>query len=231
MSRGFQPLRGSYVAKLDAAEARLVRGLATDVLELLNERVEETEGRLLSDAPLVAEGQEVVTPWWEELGLSNSDLAGAMDDAATEGEATATPDARRRARPDDPALARLLPDMVAEGHADDGEAERMRALTEPGLLSSKREALIEAASILQGTPVTVPADAAPRFAAALNDIRLVLAQRLGIETAEDAERIHEAEEPEDGDDADEVAFYLGRLYEYVSWLQESLMNAMMRRRH
>jgi hypothetical protein len=189
--------------------------------------------------------------WWEALGLSPADLGvgpdgelladnealplqetdahgGAADlPGAAGGAAAPRPTTRRRARPSDPALARLLPDLVAGGDAAVGEAERLRALTEPGLVAAKRANLAEAAQLLSLDPLRVPAADAPRFASALNDIRLVLAERLGIESAEDAARVAAAEE----DPEDELGHYLALLYGFVSWLQESLMTALLRRKH
>jgi hypothetical protein len=91
---------------------------------------------------------------------------------------------------------------------------------------------------------------APAFAAALTDIRLVLAERLGIETEEDADRLYATleaqaaaeEEAESraahGRAADddrpareileqEVRAYLGSVYTALSWLQESLMAVLL----
>ncbi|RKW71880.1 DUF2017 family protein [Galactobacter caseinivorans] len=240
MARGFKRQGAEYVATLDKAEARLVANLAADVLEMLDSRVQEQE--LPDDASVGLAGHagsahaEIDTGaaapadedaadssaaepagedrWWEALGLSNADLM----PGASGGE-------RRRARPEDPALARLLPDLIAASDATEGEAERLRALTEPVVVEGKREALAEAVRLLTAHPLKVPADSAPRFASALNDIRLVLAERLGIETAEDAERIHGAEDSED-----EMDRYLALLYGFVSWLQESLMTALLKRR-
>lgn len=246
MARGFRRQGEEYVATLDKAEARLVANLAADVLEMLDSRVDEqtspddaglgpvggvgsaglaggddgaaggsadgAAGEATDDAAAVSAPAE--DRWWEALGLSNADLM----PGAEAGE-------RRRARPEDPALARLLPDLIAGSDATEGEAERLRALTEPVVVAGKRAALEEAVQLLTARPLKVPVDSASLFASALNDIRLVLAQRLGIETAQDAERIHAAEESED-----EMDRYLALLYGFVSWLQESLMTALLKRR-
>lgn len=233
MARGFKRHGGEYVATLEKAESRLVANLAADVLEMLDSRVDKTSvpdgavdalvggDRQGEDSAAGSEQSQgivdeapVEQPWWEALGLSNADL---MPDAE--------PGEPRRARPEDPALARLLPDLIAPADATEGEAERLRALTEPVVVTGKREGLLEAVELLKARPLKVPVDSAPRFAAALNDIRLVLAERLGIETASDAERIHAAEDSEDDMDR-----YLALLYGFVSWLQESLMTALLKRR-
>ncbi len=56
-------------------------------------------------------------------------------------------------------------------------------------------------------------------------MRLVLAERLGLETEEDAERIHAQD---DWSKADTVDEYLALVYNFVTWLQESLMQAMLK---
>jgi len=151
--------------------------------------------------------------WWEALGLVDPTEETQADEPAP----------RRRA-PQDPALARLLPDLIADADAEDGEAERLRALTEDGIVASKRSGLEEAVRLLAVDPLRIPEAEAPRFGAALNDIRLVLAERLGIHTEEDARRV-----TEDGD-TDEVSHFMAVLYSFVSWLQESLMTALLKRR-
>ena len=67
-------------------------------------------------------------------------------------------------------------------------------------------------------------EAAKLWAMALNDVRLVLAERLDIRDEEDAERVHEVQ---DWGDAEDVDSYLSLVYNFVSWLQESLVQAML----
>ena len=61
------------------------------------------------------------------------------------------------------------------------------------------------------------------WAGALTDIRLVLAQRLGVEDAEDASDL----EAVATSGTDEVSRALASLYLALSWLQESLLEAML----
>ena len=67
-------------------------------------------------------------------------------------------------------------------------------------------------------------------AAALTDVRLVLASRLGLHTDEDAERLHAEielathalETDDDGSlPVDPERVWLGMLYQALTWLQES----------
>jgi hypothetical protein len=87
--------------------------------------------------------------------------------------------------PDDPALARLLPDA----HADDPVASsEFRRYTEQGLRERKRQCL-ETARLTLGRPGSLSLDDAEAQAwlVALTDVRLVLAERMGLRTEEDHE--------------------------------------------
>lgn len=124
------------------------------------------------------------------------------------------------APPSDEAVLRLLPDAVK----DDPKASlEFRRLTERGLRESKVGALRAAALAVESSPVLLAPAAAPQFAAALNDVRLVLAKRLALETEEDAERVHAVD---DWGRAESVDEYLALVYNFVTWLQESLMLAL-----
>ena len=83
------------------------------------------------------------------------------------------------------------------------------------------------------TAVVVSRDDAPVVAAALTDLRLVVAQRLGLRTDDDVEAIHDdvmsdtvAGDPEAGVDA-EVRRYWGGIFLAAGLAQESLVGAML----
>ena len=131
--------------------------------------------------------------------------------------------------PTDPALARLLPDA---SRTDDELSQEFRRLTEPELRAAKVARLRMVWDALRESTgqVRVPADRALDFAAALTDVRLVIAERLGIRTEEDAEQVQDRVARRDvhqGPDEDEVHLALGMVYSALSWLQESLLSAMM----
>ena len=87
--------------------------------------------------------------------------------------------------PDDPALARLLPDA----HADDPEASsEFRRYTERGLRERKRQCL-ETARLTLGREgaLTLDETEAQAWLVALTDVRLVLAERMGLRTEDDHE--------------------------------------------
>ncbi|WP_411731087.1 DUF2017 domain-containing protein [Paeniglutamicibacter sp.] len=126
------------------------------------------------------------------------------------------------AAPSDRATKRLLPDA----DPDDAVASlEFRRLSERGIRERKIGALREAALLMESGSILLNEQTAPRFAAAVNDVRLVLAERLGLESDEDAERIHAQD---DWSKAETVDEYLALVYNFVTWLQESLMQAMLK---
>jgi hypothetical protein len=123
--------------------------------------------------------------------------------------------------PQDPALKRLLPDVVKD---DDDAALEFRQLTERSLRESKIGALRAASLDLESDKLVLSAERAQHWAKALNDVRLVLAERLKIRDEQDAERVHEMQ---DWSQAEDVDSYLSLVYNFVSWLQEGLVQAML----
>lgn len=211
MARAFKHIGGAYVAQLEEDEARLVITLARDVLHLLETRSGEGGSDLPHDA---SQDGASGTSWWEELGLSDPEAAPGVESLEP---------------PEDPALARLLPPVSEQDPADEA---RLRAMLEPQVVASKRAALQDAIELLRHDPLRVPEADAHRFGAALNDIRLVLSQRLGIEDEADSERVARLAEarPSKNRDVDDVEHFMAMLYSFVSWLQESLMTALLKRR-
>lgn len=124
-------------------------------------------------------------------------------------------------KPEDSAVARLLPDAVRN---DDVESLEFRRLTERSLREDKVGVLRGAALLLENTNVLLNPDQAQLLARALNDVRLVLADRLNIETDEDAARLHDISDLEDAEDLES---YLALVYNFVTWLQEGLMQALL----
>lgn len=140
--------------------------------------------------------------------------------------------------PEDPALARLLPDA----HKDDPQASAdFRRYTESGLRARKRQGLELALRTLdRGAPVRLDDAEARAWLVALTDVRLVLAERIGLKTDEDhaileqvvahlakAEPAAGSEDPDGGgvDAGERLAMTLA-LYDFLAWLQETLVEAM-----
>ncbi|WP_125609952.1 DUF2017 domain-containing protein [Specibacter cremeus] len=123
--------------------------------------------------------------------------------------------------PTDPALRRLLPDVVRD---DAGAALEFRQLTERSLRESKVGALRAASLDLESEKIVLDAEHAKLWSMALNDVRLVLAERLAIKDEEDADRVHGVT---DWSKADDVESYLSLVYNFITWLQESIVQAML----
>jgi hypothetical protein len=126
--------------------------------------------------------------------------------------------------PADPAVARLLPD----GSRDDPDlAQSFRRLTEQDLRERKRDSLgLAAAALRRAAPVVLDDSEAQALLKGLTDVRLVLAERLGIATDEDAEFLHAALAAGAGEGQQEWA-KAAELYEVVTYLQEELVHTLL----
>ncbi|HZL80633.1 MAG TPA: DUF2017 family protein [Demequina sp.] len=138
--------------------------------------------------------------------------------------------------PEDPAVLRILPNAAP---TDREVADEFRRLTEPELRATKVDRLRVMWLVLNedGPEWEVPEDQAMATAAALTDVRLVLAARLGVDTDDDADALHRELEIAEhalatGGASDPVLnperVWLGMLYQALTWLQESLMSYVMR---
>jgi hypothetical protein len=121
-----------------------------------------------------------------------------------------------REAPRDPVLARLFPD----GYRDDAEsAGEFRRYTESALRDGKREAAeVVLASVREPGDITLDEDQARAWLRALNDVRLALGTRLEI-TEESYERMGDL-------DWDDPEFPMYSMYDWLTFLQESLVRAM-----
>jgi uncharacterized protein DUF2017 len=126
--------------------------------------------------------------------------------------------------PADPAVARLLPDASR----DDPElAQSFRRLTEQDLRERKRDSLgLAAGALRRRAPVVLADSEAQALLKGLTDVRLVLAERLGIATDEDAEFLHAALAAGAGQGGQEWA-KAAELYEVVTYLQEELVHTLL----
>src|SRR3984957_464707 len=118
--------------------------------------------------------------------------------------------------PDDPVLARLLPD----GYRDDPEAAgEFRKYTESGLRSVQQEAAQEMLDTLPegGGKVQLTHDQAHAWLKALNDVRLALGVRLGA--------TEEFEEQWGRLAADDPQWASYEVYAWLGAVQESLVQA------
>ena len=195
MAKAFKRKGAGFVARLDAQEREVVVGLMEQTHELLAPVPRDPTGDPFED--LVS-----------RLGLPRlKDL----DDEDLQA-------------PRDPALARLLP----SAHRQDPElAAEFRRLTEYGLRERKASNLATAILALQDADadkVKLDAKQAQAMVVALTDVRLLLGERLGLRTDDDADDLQdrlEAATPED------PQLYLASYYDFLTWLQESLIQALM----
>ena len=221
--------RRGYVAQLEKPEARLLRGLLRDVIALLENRQDEVqaaaEAAPASSAPAAEQdasagaADEGTAPDGPAAGLRESDTA--FWDLVAGLELSTDPRPHRSA-PADAAVARLLPDALPQATAEERAAQR--ALTEDALTAAKLDDARRALAALQSTQVLLPHGEAVAFGRALNDVRLVLATRLGIETDEDAARVHAVD---DWRRAEDLESTMALLYNFTTWFLETLMEEML----
>jgi len=197
--RAFIAVPGGWACELERAELRILARIVADTAELLGSHI---DGEDDDAAP----------------------AASAADDAAVLAALDWDPAVGQPPR--DPALARLLPPASRD---DEELASELRRLTEGALRATKVEQLrvVHAALEASSGVVVVRAGQERAWLAALTDLRLVLAARLGIETDEDAERVYEragTARPQTA--VDELDAALTSLYAALTWWQESLLEAM-----
>lgn len=188
----FRPMGGGGArARFAAPEAALLRNLIEQVVIML-------------DDPEAGEQKE-------------HNGAGGPADPPTPAELDAMLGLDEPARaPEDPALARLLPDAYRD---DPDAAGEFRRYTEQSLRSAKQETAQAVLETLpaDGGPVKLVADQAQAWLRALNDVRLVLGVRLGVtEEFEDQWEL-------DPDDPLSAAF---EIYAWLGAVQESLVQAL-----
>jgi hypothetical protein len=189
----FRPTRGGGVrAWLAAPEASLLRSLVGQVLALI--------------AP---DGPAPPRPAASARDLGDlADLEALFDGS----DPAATPKT-----PEDPVLARLLPD----GYRDDPDAAgEFRKYTESGLRNAKQQAALQMLDTLPdaGGRIQLTPDQAQAWLKALNDVRLALGVRLDV--TEDFEQQWAKLKQDDPQWA---------AYEVYAWLgavQESLVQAL-----
>ncbi len=202
MARGFRRKgsgpRTRYVAQLDPLERATVAGLMDQVHELLDPAAPAPEGG--DDFAAIVAG----------LGLGVT--------VAAEDQAGLDPDDAER----DPALDRLLP---TANRQDDEVAAEFRRLTETGLRQRKAAALESSAELLRGDDkLRLDDGEAQAFLKALTDVRLVLGERMGLRTDDDVDVL---EATADALDPDDPLLYALAVYDFLTWLQETLASSML----
>jgi hypothetical protein len=199
----FRPTKnGGASVWLSAGEATLLRTLVTAVMELLGE----------TRAPGETDGTGAAGV------LDDLDRLLAEAEAQTAAEASADPAATPRL-PEDPVLARLLPDAYAD---DPQAAGEFRKYTESSLRESKKyfaQTLLDTLPP-KGGRVRLTGDQARDWLRTLNDVRLMFGVRL--EVTEDFEEQLAALTPGDP----KIAAF--EVYGWLGAVQESLVRALDR---
>jgi uncharacterized protein DUF2017 len=194
----FRRSRGRASARFTAAQAVILRNLVSQVAELMGTVADPDTTVAGSPA-----GQGSAGPG--EPALSLDELAAAIGAAGP------------TSPPEDPVLARLLPDA----YRDDPEAAgEFRRYTEQGLRSGK---IAAAQTVLDTLPaggghVRLAPEDAQAWLRSLNDVRLAIGTVLGI--TEDYE-----DEMESASWADPRSAYL-EVYHWLGYLQDSLVRAL-----
>lgn len=209
MARAFKRKGKAYVARMDQVERQVVVHLLEQTRTVLAAPYQPSTGDTFAD--LIA-----------ELDPTRGDVDGANSGAEPSGAGGSDEQAPAPQR--DPALRRLLPDA----HYDDPEiAAEFRQLTERGLRDRKSAnltAAIDALNAAETDTVRLDAEQAQSTVVALTDVRLLLGERLGLHTDEDAQRLPELL---DGDRQSPVTAMVA-YYEFLTWLQESLSLALLK---
>ena len=197
----FRSVRGGGArAWLAAAEASLLRSLVGQIMALVEPQGPEESAVIVDPDPRGPAGTRDAAEAAEVAAL----------EAMVHGPGSESP-------PDDPVLARLLPD----GYRDDPDsAGEFRKYTEPALRSAKYQAAQEMLDTLpdEGGRIQLTAEQALSWLKALNDVRLALGVRLGV--TEEFEEQWSRLKP---DDPQWTAY---EVYAWLGAVQESLVQAM-----
>ncbi|MDO4899072.1 DUF2017 family protein [Actinomyces sp.] len=220
--RGFRPDAEGWSSSLEPWEREYLAGLFKQIADLLG-----------------AAGPADVDS--ESTGTTGGTTA-RSGESLRDGEVLAALDfdseAARAAPPSLPvpvALAPLLDVLLPDASEDPDVAVEIAALTRERLRVDKRSRLEDVVYELleptgAGGAVLVPVGREDRWLGALNDARLVLAERLQIDSPEAAERVHAVAWDEAPPDEGETARWsrtMALSYDMLSWWQESLVAALL----
>jgi hypothetical protein len=197
----FRRSRGKVSARFTASQAVILRNLVSQVAELMGGVADPGPAVPGTAAPAAA--PDVARP--EEPEPSLEEMAAMLG--------TAGP----TSPPEDPVLARLLPDA----YRDDPEAAgEFRRYTEQDLRSGKVAAAQTVMATLpaKGGQVRLGPEDAQAWLRAINDVRLAIGTLLGI--TEDYE-----DELEQASWADPRSAYL-EVYHWLGYVQDSLVRAL-----
>jgi hypothetical protein len=214
----FRTTSGGVTARFARPEAAIIRDLVGQVAELIAGSGPAGPADLggWSDlADLTGTGSRTGSAARYDPSARDSSGAAGVPGADELAEMVGLSDSTEL--PDDPILARLLPD----GYRDDPDsAQDFRRFTESGLRSAKTTAAQTVLSTLppKGGRVRLTAQQAENWLRALNDVRLALGVRLGV--TDDFDQL--SSEPAVND----TLFAYVQVYQWLAYLQESLVEAL-----
>ena len=220
--RAFRRVPEGLACGLDDWERELLARLALEVRALLQADAPPVEGTGESETSSSSR-PDPVRPGESER---DREVLEALDfdlDPPTNHVHAGRPDA-------DPVIAVLLP----QASEDPITSMEVSSLTRARLRGDKVDRLVRLAAELRapsgpGETVLVASGQESDWLGAINDIRLVLAQRLGIESAQDAEHVHAVafqEAPEEETSREQWYRGTALVYDMITWWQESLVSAL-----
>jgi hypothetical protein len=198
VTHGFRRTPEGIAADFDMMQAGVLRRLATDIEELMGRRTEDEN------------------PGAEAVPISEDPLEALFADFT----------AGASSLPDDPVLARLLPDGyaadISDADLDPGAAADFRRFTESELRNGKtaNARMIRESLPPRGGDVLLDEEQAACWLGGLNDMRLSLGTALGV--GQDTDREYARLDP--------LSSRARRLYLYfwLGVLQETLLEAITR---
>ena len=244
--RGFKAVDGGWESPLEDWELEFLADLLAQVLVILDSAAPSgprpartAPAPAGSGGPRAAESArdaEILAA----LDFDIEDPAGEPGGAGEPGP-DGDPGHRDRTGPADPpaasdALAPFVEALLPDASEDPDTAVEVAAMTRGRLRALKSErARRVMAELIEPTgargAVRVSAGTEQDWLGALNDLRLVLAQRLGIDSAEAAEDVHAiAREAPPPHESDEFRWRRGAAlsYDMLTWWQESLLRVLLR---
>ena len=232
--RGFAKAADGWESRLETWEREYLAGLLEQVAVLLAadgpadpaaDRPGGPTGEAASPHPELRQGESA----------RDGDVLAALDfDPDPQGRPASRPPPSPTSAP--PALAPVIDVLLPDASEDPDIAVEVAAMTRGRLRALKSErARRVMAELIEPTgargAVRVSAGTEQDWLGALNDLRLVLAQRLGIDSAEAAEDVHAiAREAPPPHESDECRWRRGAAlsYDMLTWWQESLLRVLLR---
>ena len=222
--RGFAKAVGGWESRLEAWEREYLAGLLEQVAVLLaaDDPGGRQDGGTTPPQPELRQGESA----------RDGDVLAALDFDPDPQE----PPAPLPPTSAPPALAPVIDVLLPDASEDPDIAVEVAAMTRGRLRALKSErARRVMAELIEPTgargAVRVSAGTEQDWLGALNDLRLVLAQRLGIDSAEAAEDVHAiAREEPPPHESDEFRWRRGAAlsYDMLTWWQESLLRVLLR---